>query len=169
MTRIVVDQVEIFPFRRRGGTVEFLMLQRARGDRLGGTWHAVHGSIEPGETAVQAALRELYEESGLTPLRFWQIDFVSTFFLADLDCVCLNPVFTAEIDPAAEVRLSDEHEGFRWVAADEAPGAFMWPNQRRALREIMDEVITPGLAEPYLRIALDDDAGRPGTRKTPPP
>ena len=161
MTRIVVDQVEVFPFRRRGTLVEFLMLQRARDDRLGGTWHAVHGSIEPGETAVQAALRELREESGLTPLRFWQIDFVSTFFLADLDRVCLNPVFTAEIDPAAGVRLSGEHEGFRWVDAEHAPGEFMWPNQRRALREIMEEVISAGLAEPYLRVPLAGDRSAP--------
>jgi len=30
----------------------------------------------------------------------------------------------------------------------------MWPGQRRALREIMEEIVAPGLAEPHLRIAL---------------
>jgi len=52
MPKLCAEQVEVFPFRRRGPQVEFLMLRRAADQFLGGTWHAVHGSIEPGETAV---------------------------------------------------------------------------------------------------------------------
>ena len=29
------------------------------------------GHIDPGETELQAAIRELYEESGCRPLKFW--------------------------------------------------------------------------------------------------
>jgi len=32
-----------------------------------GSWETVHGTIEPGETPVQASLRELREETGLVP------------------------------------------------------------------------------------------------------
>jgi hypothetical protein len=30
----------------------------------------------------------------------------------------------------------------------------MWPGQRRAVREIVEEIVTPGAAEPHLRISL---------------
>lgn len=159
MPRIVSNQVEVFPFRRRPAGVEFLLLRRAAADYLGGTWHAVHGAIEPGETAVQAALRELHEESGLRPLRFWQIDYVSVFFLARADAVCMNPVFTAELPADAQVRLSSEHDAFEWIVPSLAAARLMWPNQRHALREIIEEVLGGGPGEPALRIDL---AGLPG-------
>ena len=31
---------------------------------------------------------------------------------------------------------------------------FLWPGQRRAIREILDEIILPGPAEPYLRLEI---------------
>jgi len=160
MLKIVSDQVEMFPFRRRATQVECLMLQRADDDTLGGTWHAVHGAIEPGETAVAAALRELREESGLSPLRFWQIDYVSVFFLAATDTIHMNPIFCAEIEPTAVVSLSSEHQAFQWLPIAQAIERFMWPNQRRALREIRDEVIEAGTGEPYLRVDLDEGMGK---------
>jgi dihydroneopterin triphosphate diphosphatase len=55
---IVSDIVDCYVFRRRSDATDALLLKRAEGGYLGGTWHAVHGRIEPGETAWQAALRE---------------------------------------------------------------------------------------------------------------
>lgn len=155
MPKIVSNQVDLFPFRRRNGRVECLTLKRADGDIYGGTWQAVHGGIEQGETAVRAALRELREESGLSPERLWQIDYVSTFFMAATDTIHMNPVFCAEIDPTAEIRLSHEHQAYEWLPLDAAVERFIWPNQRHALREIRDEVIGGGAGERYLRIDLD--------------
>ena len=152
MPKLVANQVEVFPFRRTPDGVEFLMLQRTAGDTLGGTWHAVHGSIEPGETAIRAARRELLEEAGVQTERLWQIDFVGVFFLAARDEIHHNAIFTAELPADVTIQLSEEHDAFRWVTGDEAPRAFMWPNQRHAIREIMYEIIEPGPGEPYLRI-----------------
>src|SRR5687767_11084664 len=60
---------------------EFLQLRRAKGEFLAGAWGAIHGRIERGETAWQAALRELREESGLAPLEFYQLDTINQFYL----------------------------------------------------------------------------------------
>lgn len=186
MPRIVSEIVDVYPFRRLPQRIEFLQLQRADGEVLGGTWQAVHGRIEPGERAWQAALRELAEETGLTPRRLWQVDAVNTFYEARSDCVHLCPCFAAETDPAATIRLCGEHRAWRWLpmlrempaagpasAGVEAHGVesaaaglpdprwrlsrralreFMWPGQRRAIREIVAAILRGSAAEPHLRI-----------------
>jgi len=43
-----------------------LMLERARGMMIG-FWSVPGGHVEPGETPQEAAVRELFEEAGLTP------------------------------------------------------------------------------------------------------
>lgn len=52
-------------------TCRFLMLLRCPDIPVGGQWCLPGGHIEPGETGEQAAVREAYEEAGLTvePLR----------------------------------------------------------------------------------------------------
>jgi len=49
-------------FLRKGS--EFLMLNR-NAPPLMGMWNGVGGKVEPGETAVQAVIREITEETGL--------------------------------------------------------------------------------------------------------
>jgi len=158
MPEIIANVIDVYPFRRKHTRVEFLLLKRTDGVRLGGTWQAVHGRIEPGETAVTAALRELREETGLRPIRFWQLEFVNTFYLLTDDAVLLCPCFAAQIAPDAEVVLCHEHTDYRWEPSERALRSYMWPGQRHAVREIIGEIIAPGLSEPHLRIALDGDS-----------
>lgn len=154
MPKIVSSIVDVYVFRRCATCIEFLTLLRAPLQRLGGTWQSVHGKVEAGETAWQAALRELREETGLTPTGFWQIDFVNTFYVAESDLVLLCPCFAAEVSADAPVHLCSEHTASAWLGAEAALARMMWPGQRHALREILSEIIQPGLAEPHLRIPL---------------
>lgn len=159
MVRIVCRVVDVYAFRRTAGGVEFLMLHRAPPSRCGGTWQAVHGHIRTGEKAWQAALRELHEETGLRPLRFWQLQTVNTFYLADRDEILMCPGFAAEVEPTALPVLSDENTAFRWVVADEALRTFMWPGQRQAAREILEYLVAGAPAEALLRIDPDAPPG----------
>lgn len=154
MSEVRADHVDVYVFRRRDSAVEFLILKRRPSSRLGGLWQAVTGRIEAGETAAQAALRELREETGLRPLALWQLEFVNTFFLARIDRVSMCPGFAAEVPSDADVTLCAEHTEFRWVRYDEAVRAFVWPGPRRALREIVDGILVRSPAEPFLRIEL---------------
>ncbi|MEP0848094.1 MAG: NUDIX domain-containing protein [Phycisphaerae bacterium] len=158
MPQIVSDIVDVYVFRRRSGTVEFLLLRRAAGVALGGTWQSVHGHVEPGEPAWRAGLRELREETGLGPLGFWQLDFVNTFYVASRDAILMCPCFAAEAPPDAQVKLSTEHTEFAWLATADALRRFMWPGQRRAVEETVCEIAAHGPAERHLRI---DAADRP--------
>ena len=136
-----------------GGGVYFLQLKRTR-EPLGGTWHPVMGHAEKGETAVQCAWRELSEEVGLrkgdAALRgVWALEQVHPFFIAELDAIVMSPRFAVEVSPDWTPRLNDEHAGHRWVHSRDAmrasgEGAFMWPGQRAAAREILESLLVEG-------------------------
>ena len=157
MPRVACEIVDVYVFRMgAGGGIEFLSLRRSAGRYLGGTWQAVHGRIEAGETAWQAGLRELREETGFVPRAFYQIDTVNTFYIAASDVVHHCPCFAAEVVADGVVVLNDEHDDFRWIPADEAGQHFIWPGQRRAVREIMEEIVARGPAVEHLRIQIND-------------
>lgn len=165
MAEIDCSIVDVYAFRRGRDGVEVLLLRRAPGRLLGDTWQAVHGSIEADETAWQAALRELHEETGLRPLRFWQLETVNTFYMATRDCILMCPGFAAEVDSAARVRLNAEHSELRWAGVQEACGVLLWPGQRQAVRELAEVIAAGTAAEPHLRIDVPPDAGGKNSEK----
>lgn len=154
MTRASHDMVCVFVFRYREHGPEFLLLLRSADRYMGETWHPVYGGVEAGETAWQAALREMAEETGLRPDRLYQADTVESFYVARNDTVYHCPAFAAEVAGDAEVRLNPENTDFEWVHLDDLPGRLMWPSQQRIFSEIVQEIINGGPAKPYLEIAF---------------
>ena len=152
MPEICSRFVDCHVFRRRQGQEEWLMLLRAPHIMLGGTWQMVSGTLEPGETAYAAAARELWEETGLRPLHFYQASFVNRFYLAATDQILLSPVFCAEAAADADVVLSDEHTDHAWVTPEEAHRRLPWPGQRESLAVLRDQFI---LHEPRPESRLD--------------
>ena len=135
-----------------GAGHELLQLRRAPGEALAGAWAVVRGSIESGETAWAATLRELKEETGLVPLEFYQLDVLDSFYLAAADSVLHCPGFCAVVGRAAAVVLNEEHDAFRWVDRSRIDRDFLWPGERAQLAELCREILDDGPAKPYLRI-----------------
>ena len=63
-TVITVRVVDAYVFRKDKNKIQFLLLKRASKKIYEHLWKGVAGKIETGETAWQAALRELDEETG---------------------------------------------------------------------------------------------------------
>ncbi len=138
--KIVSHFVETYVFRRRGRGFQILCLRRAPGIPLPGVWQPVTGKKRRGERALLAAAREVREETGLEPIRWWGLETMSMWFESANERFVMLPIYAAEIDARAEVQLSREHADFAWLTPRAAGARFAWETQRRALVAIEREV-----------------------------
>jgi len=136
--------VEVHLFRRRGRKVEFLVLQRAPGRRLPHVWQPVTGKLKRGEGVLAGAAREVREETGLVPRRWWALESMVTYFDSRSGRAVLLPVLVAEVGLRDRVRLSREHRDHAFVNAAAAGRRFLWDQQRRALAALRREVLGGG-------------------------
>lgn len=149
------DHVEVHLFRRRGRKVEFLILRRASKRRkLPGVWQPVTGSRNWRERAIAAAVREVREETGLEPRRWWGVEGLTGWFDARRDAWVLLPVFAAELPARASVTLSKEHDRHAWVSARMAARRFFWDSQRASLAAVCSQVLGPPALSAALEIAV---------------
>lgn len=148
------DMIDCYVVRldSSGQSHEFLQLHRPLGAFMGGSWQTIHGKIETGETAWQAALRELAEETSLVPVEFYQLDTINIFYMAAEDCIWHCPGFCAVVDRKSEIVLNEEHDAYRWIPRTGIDREFMWPGERQALAELCREILDNGLAKPFLQI-----------------
>ena len=147
--------MDTYALRGTGASLEVLALRRGPNGRNPGSWETVHGTIEPGETPVQASLRELREETGLVPLKFYNLSRTEAFYQHKSDEVALIPVFAAFVLPDAALRLSAEHDRGEWLCVRDVAQRFAWPRERRAVEDILSIVGggDAGLLEDVLRVS----------------
>jgi dATP pyrophosphohydrolase len=137
VTSVRTSLIDVYVLRGEGEGLECLVLRRGAGGRCPGSWETVHGHIEAAELPAVAAVRELAEETGLTPLRLYNLSRVELFYQHRTDEVALVPVFAAFVESNSAVQLGPEHESFEWLSISEARLRFVWPRERRALEDIV--------------------------------
>jgi 8-oxo-dGTP diphosphatase len=98
-----------------------LLIQRARKPYFG-MWSLPGGRLEPGETAEQAAEREIKEEVGLT---VWRLHPIRRMFLSEGRFVL--QVFATEAFEG-EIVASDEVTDWRWVRGDDLAAMHTTPD-----------------------------------------
>jgi 8-oxo-dGTP pyrophosphatase MutT (NUDIX family) len=133
------DQEIVVVVRR---DAQFLVMRRAP-ERLG-YWSLVAGGLEPDETPVQAAQRELFEETGLraevrplpVALAYSLLDdppAIRARYAPGVEKVTVHP-FVADAEEGWEPELDAEHDQHRWCDLDGALELLFYETTRDAVR-----------------------------------
>lgn len=141
MTKIITNLVEAHIFRKTKNGIEFLLLKRSEAEIYPGLWQMVSGKIRKGEEAYKTALREVKEETGLVPKKFWVAPNVNSFYYPEKDYISLLPVFAALVDSKSKVKISNEHSEYKWVKPSKAKKMLAWEGQRKSV-DIIKEYFT---------------------------
>ena len=141
MADINVRVVDCYVFLQTKNGIRFLLMKRNLNKIYEHLWQGVAGKIEDGETAPEAAIRELKEETGFDPVKVFVADHVSRFYEVHGDRINLVPVFGIEVN-SDEVILSEEHIDFKWVTIEEALNTLVWNGQKKGIQTVHDMVIS---------------------------
>ena len=154
MTSVVPGVVDVYVIRLTSNGAKVLVLQRAMKTRCPGAWETVHGNLLPDERPETGAVRELNEETGLSPDRLYNVT-VQPFYLHTMGTVQLAIVFAAFVSQG-DVVLGEEHQEFEWLDRDTASARFAWPREREALDHIFQLIPNgdAGAVDDVLRVPL---------------
>lgn len=89
--------------------------------KSGKDWDLPGGRIQKDEAPEEALRREIFEETGLS--NFALVQFLSTELTpirTQDDSGLIFSIFLCELTEPLPIALSPQHDGFQWVALDEA-------------------------------------------------
>jgi dihydroneopterin triphosphate diphosphatase len=133
--------VQVVVFANTPEGREYLLLKRVPSH--GGFWQTVTGSLEPGETHVEAAVREVAEETGfrVVPASLIDLNLNNRFLIAPQWLAKYAPGVThneercfafacKKEDPTLDTR---EHVAYQWTSYQTAVSVVYWESTRMAL------------------------------------
>jgi 8-oxo-dGTP pyrophosphatase MutT (NUDIX family) len=128
--------------------LEYLLLRRrAEATNAGAIWQTVVGSVRWEEERIEAARREVFEETGLTLLRgITAIGYAFSFpirlrenqkswYAPDVTEIN-NTVYASGVIAARPVALCAEHVDHGWFPYAEAMEKLHWPEEKEALARL---------------------------------
>ncbi|XP_032681982.1 bis(5'-nucleosyl)-tetraphosphatase [asymmetrical] [Odontomachus brunneus] len=121
-------------FHRFQGTVQYLLMQTSYGEHH---WTPPKGHVDPGESDMETAMRETREEAGFVSndLKIFEnakqemtyqvngVPKIVIYWLAEL------------LNPDKSVKMSNEHQAFKWLPLREACDLARYSEMQKALSE----------------------------------
>ncbi|NVM43796.1 MAG: NUDIX pyrophosphatase [Candidatus Lokiarchaeota archaeon] len=138
-------QVLVYPVRRTEREWEFLMLKRIKS--RGGFWQGVTGAPKNGETIIEGARRELFEETGFHSITLIQTE-ITYIIPMENRWIAIYPegtkeipeyIFIAKIHKAGPPTIDPiEHDEWKWCSYEEAMNLLSWDDNKRALEFVQE-------------------------------
>lgn len=119
-------------FLRREGEILLAMKKRGFGK---GKWNGAGGKVEPGETTLQAAIRETEEEIGVTPREPRKVAEIDFYITTEPDFNNYAHVYVA--DAWDGVPHETEEMRPQWFVLDAIPYPEMWGDDIAWLPEVL--------------------------------
>lgn len=119
------------------GQLKILLMKRVKGQ----FWSHIAGKIEQAETASQAAVREIREETGIQVQQLYSADYLEQFYEASANVIELIPVFAAYCAKDQAVVLNDEHTEYGWFSLEEAVERAEFGGQRLLYQYLWDNFV----------------------------
>lgn len=155
MAKMKTRVIDAYVYRKTTEGIKYLILKRAKTKIYEHLWQGVAGKIEKGEEAWEAAIRELKEETNLTPVTMFIADHISIFYEKHRDRINFVPVFGIEVE-SDDVLISNEHCEFKWVEFEKALSHLVWNGQKKGINIINEMIISNDERMKWSRIKLSN-------------
>lgn len=144
-------QVLIIPYiRKEAHKIMFALFRRSQE----GYWQAIAGGGEEGESIIQTAKREAFEEAGIQQdQKYVQLDSCSGLsvvsvvgeFMWGCDTYIIpEHCFGVEVDNQ-DLLISSEHKEYKWVCYEEAIEMLKWDSNKTAIWELNQRLLRENL------------------------
>ena len=117
-------------------------------------WCYIGGKIEVGESASEAVLREILEETAIQNVKLYSADICEQFYEIERNSIWLAPVFVGYVAADEQVTLNNEHSEYVWLTIEDALDRVSFPNNRSILEHVAAEFIKKVPTE-LLRINIE--------------
>lgn len=130
-------------------TKKLLLIRRSKtDDRRPGQWDIPGGMVEPDERVEDAALRECREEVGIdVSVNTVKLVYTDRHYFDDDSTKLVNWLLFYGLSEEVAVKLSFEHDEYRWVSASEAVNLLSYVRYKNALNFLYEHRLIPGLTE----------------------
>lgn len=127
-----------------GGVEELLMIQRSKDDFYPNQWEFPRGGCdsEKEKTLRDCAIREIKEETGLDVKPLKLIDKIRYIRHTGKEgkriTICYN-YKCKMLNPNQEVRLSKEHQGYKWISEVGEVELMAQPEQKKTIQKVLND------------------------------
>jgi len=136
LPKIVSKYIECYIYKKFSDGIKYLLLKRSPEKKpYPGIWQIVTGNIKKNEKAFETAIRELKEETGLSPVHLFTLPNITQFYMPQNDTINIITLFLAEVK-SSKVIISPEHSEFLWLDYPSAHNKIYWLNQKKILIDI---------------------------------
>jgi dihydroneopterin triphosphate diphosphatase len=88
------------------------------------------GKPRTGGKSLGSSLREVKEETGITKLALYSSNTFDQIYSPGENSLYITPVFVSFIEENQDVRLNNEHSGYKWLSFEEAKEFVTLPGNR---------------------------------------